>query len=348
MAKLIDNLDQLLPSFEEWYARDHGPNEDHYSKTITQSNLSQLSNNKFISFFVNFRRDGGLIQSGGKRGIVKFEEMISNKIKDFRNHILQPFQRNFDITAWIKNIGNFPQWGFGIATIYLVRVNKNSFAVLNNKSIAALDLLGFSNVSYANLNTYLYVLDVQKSLMNMYPQINNYYKADALCHYIVGEKEGSELCEKILAESRYKSFFIDNIEEERSQRQIESDSNLADNRALVARINEIEDSNTDTVTYSGKQFKRNIYKIELIKKLRKYTCQFCGKTIVKKDKTLYVEACHIKPKSEGGDESLHNILILCPNCHKEFDLGYRKSILHTQRQYGVEVNGKSYTINFES
>ncbi|MDR3135058.1 MAG: HNH endonuclease [Deltaproteobacteria bacterium] len=84
-----------------------------------------------------------------------------------------------------------------------------------------------------------------------------------------------------------------------------------------------------------------------MKKLRSYKCQFCSKSILKKDKKLYAEACHIKPKSKGGDESLNNILVLCPNCHKEFDLGDRKEITHDDKKYVVEVNGSRHDIAFE-
>ena len=44
------------------------------------------------------------------------------------------------------------------------------------------------------------------------------------------------------------------------------------------------------------------------------------------DGSFYIEAAHIKPKSQQGTETPDNILILCPNHHKEFDLGKREII----------------------
>ena len=41
----------------------------------------------------------------------------------------------------------------------------------------------------------------------------------------------------------------------------------------------------------------------------------------------------------------HNILILCPNHHKEFDKGDRKIIEHTNDKIIFELNKKKYQID---
>jgi predicted RNA-binding Zn-ribbon protein involved in translation (DUF1610 family) len=55
--------------------------------------------------------------------------------------------------------------------------------------------------------------------------------------------------------------------------------------------------------------------------LRKYPCQRCGYN-------KHIELCHIKPVSTFEDNATleeingeHNLYVLCPNCHWEFDAG---------------------------
>lgn len=72
-------------------------------------------------------------------------------------------------------------------------------------------------------------------------------------------------------------------------------------------------------------------------------------TILKKDGTRYIEACHIKEKCKGGRETLTNILILCPNCHKEFDYGLReKEERPAANVYKLLLNGRERTAEFET
>lgn len=61
-----------------------------------------------------------------------------------------------------------------------------------------------------------------------------------------------------------------------------------------------------------------------------------------------MEAAHIKPKSEGGPETPSNILILCPNCHKEFDYGDRRITNHTSNTVEFTVNGVAHSIRLVS
>jgi predicted restriction endonuclease len=68
-------------------------------------------------------------------------------------------------------------------------------------------------------------------------------------------------------------------------------------------------------------YKRNNKAIALIKLLRGFKCQICNTTIIKKDGSKYIEAAHIEAKHKKGKETLNNIILLCPNHHKEFDCG---------------------------
>lgn len=80
---------------------------------------------------------------------------------------------------------------------------------------------------------------------------------------------------------------------------------------------------------------------KIVKKLKEivdYKCQFpnCGKKIKRKDGGFYVEVAHIKPVSKGGQSILGNLLVLCPNHHKEFDYG--KLIIHEQTELNIKGN----------
>jgi 5-methylcytosine-specific restriction endonuclease McrA len=101
---------------------------------------------------------------------------------------------------------------------------------------------------------------------------------------------------------------------------------------------------TRSSSYSKKQ--RNQYLMELYKKKRGYKCQFCGKQILRANGNYYVEACHIIPVEDGGTDNENNIVILCPNCHKEFDYGSREEIKLNKNEYSVIVNGNKYEIKF--
>ncbi|WP_271765969.1 YDG/SRA domain-containing protein [Aquimarina algiphila] len=59
-----------------------------------------------------------------------------------------------------------------------------------------------------------------------------------------------------------------------------------------------------------------------IKKLYKYKCQVCG-TAIKTKNGFYAEGAHIKPlgKPHDGDDSVVNLICLCPNHHVMFDKG---------------------------
>lgn len=60
-----------------------------------------------------------------------------------------------------------------------------------------------------------------------------------------------------------------------------------------------------------------------IKELYDYRCQICNISIkpTKTEIGKYVEAAHIKPLSQNGDDLKNNIICLCPNHHTMLDYG---------------------------
>lgn len=67
---------------------------------------------------------------------------------------------------------------------------------------------------------------------------------------------------------------------------------------------------------------------ERIARIEDYTCQICGfhqSYVNANGKTRYIiEVDHIVEKSQGGGETINNLLVLCPNCHAKKTYGVIK------------------------
>jgi len=101
------------------------------------------------------------------------------------------------------------------------------------------------------------------------------------------------------------------------------------------------------IEIKGKSYKRDAVAIAYLKELRGYKCQLCDVQIIKKNGDLYIEASHITAKHKKGSEKPDNILILCPNHHKEFDWGNRKIIKRTPEEILFKLNNKEYRVNLK-
>ena len=116
---------------------------------------------------------------------------------------------------------------------------------------------------------------------------------------------------------------------------------------IIEELLKSRTSYDELITIKRVQYKRDNYAIALIKLIRGHKCQICTKEIIKKDGKKYIEAAHIVPKSVKGNETFDNILLLCPNCHKEFDLGERKIIKHNKNEIFFTINGNQHKINLK-
>ena len=92
--------------------------------------------------------------------------------------------------------------------------------------------------------------------------------------------------------------------------------------------------------------RRDTQLIKALKELCDFRCQFpgCGERIRKRDGTFYVEVAHIKPVRAGGRSVLGNLLVLCPNHHKEFDHGDLRIEEQTVETLAGTLNSKSFEI----
>ena len=92
--------------------------------------------------------------------------------------------------------------------------------------------------------------------------------------------------------------------------------------------------------------RRDTQLVKALKELCEFRCQFpgCGVRIPKRDGGFYIEVAHIRPVSQGGRSVLGNLLVLCPNHHKEFDYGDLRIIEQTVDRIRGTLNGKPFDI----
>ena len=117
---------------------------------------------------------------------------------------------------------------------------------------------------------------------------------------------------------------------------------------IIAELENVSAKDAELIKINGKTYKRDNKTIADLKLLHDFKCQICRVKIPKKKKCdFYIEAAHIKAKNKAGPETPNNILILCPNHHKEFDYGDRVITEHSEKQIIFRMKKKKYTINLE-
>ena len=170
--------------------------------------------------------------------------------------------------------------------------------------------------------------------------------ADEIKELVYTHNSGADLAklyrifEQVSGEA-YREWF--DPEQERLAKIVSQESKTA----ITAAIEDLEASKSALVEYKGMRLGRNVALIDRIKELRGSGCQICGTAIKRKDGSSYAEAAHITPKSEGGSENRDNIMILCPNHHKEFDMGDTAVTKCTGRRVEFTMNGKKYRIRLD-
>lgn len=143
---------------------------------------------------------------------------------------------------------------------------------------------------------------------------------------------------------------IDEAEDQQEQQELdeieqETPLNEADKARLREELKNAKPSK-GYVDVRNRRYKRDNKAISALKKYRGYECQIptCKVSIITKKGVRYIEAAHIKSKPEKGSELYWNMLILCPNHHKEFDKGDRQVVSHTKEEIHFRLNGTEYTI----
>ena len=191
-------LQPLIDAFEKWYNNDqHSINVDFYKDTVTKEHLSNLNKNDCINFFLEFTSDGGKIQSGGYRTTPLVENTFKRNYSRFRQYLLAPFDTDFNMNTWLEGVTGYKGFGSGIATIYLNRIDKTRYSIVNQKSIDAFKKLGYSIKSKLT-DQYQQINEASAKLIQVFPELSNFYKTDALTHFIIAEDEGIRILNDLL------------------------------------------------------------------------------------------------------------------------------------------------------
>lgn len=144
----------------------------------------------------------------------------------------------------------------------------------------------------------------------------------------------------------YSSLLPTTLQDELEQDELEAIAIQSQSKADIIRaLLQLRSSDPQTITLNQQQYKRDNLTIAHLKILRDHRCQICQTTIRKENGGYYIEGAHITPKSRQGRETPDNILILCPNHHKEFDYG-EVDILQRDKDLVIfSMNGTTHTIS---
>ena len=115
--------------------------------------------------------------------------MVKSNYDRFSSFVQSPFDSNFDEAKWLAGTKAFKYFGIGMATIYLNRIDKKRFPILNNKTADSLALFDVYLPS-DTVKRYKAVREAQQQLISWFPQFDNFYRADALNQFLIGEEEG--------------------------------------------------------------------------------------------------------------------------------------------------------------
>ena len=104
-------------------------------------------------------------------------------------------------------------------------------------------------------------------------------------------------------------------------------------RSFVDYEEQYLDAHSHKVRHESRCQKERIVTIE------NHICQICGfyqpYTNAAGKQRWIIEVDHILPKSEGGGETIDNLLVLCPNCHAKKTSG----IINVNSDYSYTENG---------
>lgn len=130
------------------------------------------------------------------------------------------------------------------------------------------------------------------------------------------------------------------------------DDNVSDDKKSITEL--LADLNEKMKNVSPERVEKHVSAtirkdtkiINALKMATDFKCQFptCGQRITKKNGGFYIEVAHIKPVSQNGQSVLGNLIVLCPNHHKEFDFGDLKINEQTNSKLVGQLNGNDFEI----
>ena len=146
---------------------------------------------------------------------------------------------------------------------------------------------------------------------------------------------------------KYLTILSQSDPDEREQNDIVSEiqKSSKSKQMVLNELLQLKKPDSEKKQVTTEAYKRQNQAIARIKYLRDFKCQICGISIEKRDGQFYVEAAHIDPKHKEGAETLENIILLCPNHHKEFDLGNREILKRSKEVVEFKLNGRIYQVS---
>lgn len=143
--------------------------------------------------------------------------------------------------------------------------------------------------------------------------------------YKINSDSNATFSSALLLYRRYLRFITDEkappiletkvSEEKEKNRQ---SAHILSDEELLHRINNKPKSLTKHCTIISKNYYRDQEIAEYAVRRAQGKCDLCNcnAPFLKEDGTPYLEAHHVQWLSKGGEDSINNIVALCPNCHK--------------------------------
>jgi len=213
-----------------------------------------------------------------------------------------------------------------LSMLFPISLNANNYKSESKKRLTGQIGFSYHDISLAEQIVKDELIELQKSGI----QETEFRKLKNIYSYITGKESDFE--------------FLDSDEIEQ-QELIEIFTKENNKKKLIKDLSNVEASETETVIVQQKTYKRDNKTIAQLKLYRDFKCQICNTQIRKKNGGFYIEAAHIKPKHKNGSETPDNILILCPNHHKEFDYGKLEIKYQSKEKIEFELNDKNYEID---
>lgn len=87
----------------------------------------------------------------------------------------------------------------------------------------------------------------------------------------------------------------------------------------LARYAAVKNMNREPKTTEVMIYYRDPYLKQMVKRIAEGKCQYCGKSAPFVDKLgePYLEAHHVKRLADGGNDTIDNVVAICPNCHRK-------------------------------
>lgn len=228
-----------------------------------------------------------------------------------------PEQMEFDNSYQNKLFANYSFKSNGFLSVNAQQLNYSRIyhylvATKGNGVADILLITGFSNEQLKNAmreymsdygieynpNSIVALLDIAE-VSDKYQQTIEFYE-----NSITIEEE-----EIVNAKNEFDDICISYLEE--------NDINMND----VLSFDSMSENNQKNKDIELSRLVRSTYLSEKLKHIYNNCCQLCGTTLMKNRNEAYSEAHHIKPynKTHKGDDTIGNMVVLCPNCHTQFD-----------------------------